>query len=987
MTPQESDPGADGQEQSGAKHWREMARAFWRMGFNVIPLGDDKRPIVTQIADNGKRLHWRWEDWQIRRQTEKDLNGILRPGWWADVRGIAGLGGVNDLVCIDFDEAGASALFLQQFLAELGDETAGDWAVHTPSGGRHVWLRCPGLILDKGKLDRPGKGEFHAAGGHIELRHTGHYTVLPGSRHPNGGFYQWHGAAPQHDPVTVAPEILLLAYFAVTEEPKKDKDSTANNATSPLQATTAPRNNDTRSKASYATKALQDEAQAVSSTPEGSHKRNARLNEAAFNLGQLVGVGDLDEALVRETLMAAAEQCGLEQDEAAATIDSGLEAGKAKPRPPRANSRKQTTSAANLDGDDVMAHGFSATTPDPATLTSSLLLPPPGTPSPTSTPTPDSVPEGEKPERPNSWPYGEKDGRLVYLYEVKGEPMDSRIADFTARNVEEITEEDGSRTFTILGSALRGGAFRLEINAEIIGQPRVLRALLESAAGAKDPVYPAMTEHLPAAIKLLTRDDELVSIKRFRRTGWHDGHFLMPGRQSDNKQIRVDLDRKLPYSFDCVPEEEGAASLAIAQEALTSLVNAIEPGLALTVLAQLLQAPLQRVAGWQGRYGIFIQGRTGSLKTSFCQTLMCLYGPRFAEPDLLLKWGEGATRNAIMSMAARAHDLPLLIDNYKPNTGGGGKDFVALIHNILEGGEKDRLNASSELRQAKSIHCFPLMTGEDVPDQDAASVARVLVLPFPWQPGTPNETLAHAQERSQHLQTLGSAWVDWLEDTANAAIIKEIAGQIWQRQRYWANELTSYKTGMANALRVAANLASNELAFQVALQCPALAAVLLPVASCHAAGLRSIAQTMASRTAEALEAHQFLGALRELIVTRQYILQPRALPDNDMERDRVLGWWDSDGVYLLPSLALSAAKRLLGQNSLPISIQGLYSQLEGLGKIASQDKGLTTKTLRIGGKAIRTLHLKLAAFGTGSNAEGDDEPEDDTPQILRELGL
>ena len=143
---------------------------------------------------------------------------------------------------------------------------------------------------------------------------------------------------------------------------------------------------------------------------------------------------------------------------------------------------------------------------------------------------------------------------------------------------------------------------------------------------------------------------------------------------------------------------------------------------------------------------------------------------------------------------------------------------------------------------------------------------------------------------------------------------------------------------------------------------------------------------MASRTAEALEAHQFLGALRELIVTRQYILQPRALPDNDFERDRVLGWWDADGVYLLPSLALAAAKRLLGQGSLPISIQGLYSQLDGLGKIASQDEGggRNTKVLKINGKSVRTLHLKVAAFGgDGSNEEGDD----DTPAILKELGL
>ena len=115
---------------SDPKEWRDLARTYWHMGFNIAPLGDDKKPVVTGIADNGKRLHWRWEDWQARRQSEKDLNGILRPGWWTDVRGIAGICGVNDLVCIDFDEGGASALFLQSFLNKFsGAAGLGDWAV------------------------------------------------------------------------------------------------------------------------------------------------------------------------------------------------------------------------------------------------------------------------------------------------------------------------------------------------------------------------------------------------------------------------------------------------------------------------------------------------------------------------------------------------------------------------------------------------------------------------------------------------------------------------------------------------------------------------------------------------------------------------------------------------------------------------------------------------------------------------------------------
>jgi putative DNA primase/helicase len=76
--------------------------------------------------------------------------------------------------------------------------------------------------------------------------------------------------------------------------------------------------------------------------------RNEQLNKSAFALGTLIGGGELDQALVADTLLEAARACGLGEGEARKTIASGLEAGKKKPRtvaPPVAPAQRPPASA------------------------------------------------------------------------------------------------------------------------------------------------------------------------------------------------------------------------------------------------------------------------------------------------------------------------------------------------------------------------------------------------------------------------------------------------------------------------------------------------------------------------------------------------------------------------------------------------------------------------------------------------------------------
>lgn len=584
-------------------------------------------------------------------------------------------------------------------------------------------------------------------------------------------------------------------------------------------------------------------------------------------------------------------------------------------------------------------------------------------------------------ERPPTWPYDVKGGRLVYLSERQvyetSTLTSTPIADFRVSISHEINEEMGSKIFMLDGHAIRGGPFCLEVGAEEFGNDRKLKAMLDGASGSLDPVRAGMAKHLGPAIKLLTKQDECKKVRRYKRTGWTDDYFLIPGRPKPG--IEIALDEGLVYRVD-----EGDLRLGLS--ALDALLESMGPERTTVPAALAFQAPLAQPAGWTNeRYAVFIAGRTGSLKTSFAQVLMCLYGSKFAEDRYIQKWGDGATANARMNIASSAHDLPLLIDNYKPGTGGGAAAFISLIHIILEGAEKMRLNRNAELRKSRPLMCWPLCTGEDVPDGDPASLARILVVTLEWQRGTPNDSLTKAQELAEHLPVVGNAWLAWLEADAGQEAAARISSKFFDRRAHWATVLQGIRQDSVNVLRVASNLATNELTWEILCEHPAIGTVARKHKNAHATGLRElVAVTMAETTAEALEATRYIAALKELLATRKAIIGSMDDTSPDHERDRLIGWQSSVGIYLLPGIARKTVDALLSEGLNGISNLALNKQLDALGLIASKKKGQYTKPKRIGQRVERVLHLVADVFDID---EDDDEYANDGERIAAEIPL
>lgn len=580
-------------------------------------------------------------------------------------------------------------------------------------------------------------------------------------------------------------------------------------------------------------------------------------------------------------------------------------------------------------------------------------------------PTPADVPDDQK----ETWPYLIIENRMYFCAQradMFGGASVARlpIADFFAKVTEEQTGEDGRKVFILTGATAANRPFQLTMEADEFADDRRLKAALTTGAGAQAPIYVGMAKHLAAAIQRLS--GEIPIIKRYIRTGWADGLFLMPGRSIEG--VTVVLGRKLPYSF--APDADSSLAL----QALESLLLSHTPQCGGPIVSFLFTPPLALIANWRNeRYAGFVAGRTGSLKSSWSQAAMAMYGPGFMRDDLLVKWGQGATNNALMAMAVAAYDLPFLIDNYKPNTGDGPKGFINLIHNIVEGGEKDRLNRSSELRDSRPVFAWPLVTGEDVPDHEPSSLARVLVFSFARTDQSP-ELLGKAQLLAPHLAAIGQAWIIWLETDEGKAIVVQAAARFSAVREEWTTFLLGVRPDIVNVLRIASSLATNELTWAIAEQHPLIGSLLQKYGDQYFEGLKSVAIEMAKYTANALEATRFVGMLRDLLITQQAILIERGSRPG-LDGDRMIGWKDVDGgAYLLMGVCRALMLRHFGKDCLnTISETMLYSQMKDLGYLVPGRERSTT-TIRELGTVQRVVQL------TSDAVQGPQIDESVTPE-------
>jgi hypothetical protein len=284
-------------------------------------------PIPVPHKAKGPRIH----GWQTLRLTADDL-----PRHFNAARANVGalLGEPSGwIVDVDLDHARAVEL-ADTFLPHTG-----------MTWGRESKPRSHRLYRLTSPADTR-KWQSKTAGMIVELRSTGCQTIAPGSTHPSGEAVRWNDDG---EPATIDPDTLTAALEALANTVRGELGEGPDNAGAPVpRPPPVPRR-----PSKYGREALRREAATVAATREGA--RNDALNRAAFNVGTLIGGGELDRADAEAALADAARACGLADGEAGRTIASGIDAGIQHPRQRPAKGKGRSTRKQDRAGADAPA--------------------------------------------------------------------------------------------------------------------------------------------------------------------------------------------------------------------------------------------------------------------------------------------------------------------------------------------------------------------------------------------------------------------------------------------------------------------------------------------------------------------------------------------------------------------------------------------------------------------------------------------------------
>jgi hypothetical protein len=317
---------------------RSVALAMARHGFRVFPcLPDAKRPATRDGL----------------KSATLDVDLVDR--WWrANPRFNIGLATGQGLVVVDCDAGkpwphstpqpagindGADMLVT---LAETYDAVAdgswmfGTWSVRTPSGGMHFYYRVPDDVVVPNSASRVGTW--------IDVRADGGYVVAPWSSLPSGGYTPVNGWDHVVDAALDGDQVVDPVLARLTGGPldvpawllplmlPKDPQPVRSAWDLLLARLDSPGGGD---GSRYAATALAGELDRVRAAVTGT--RNDTLNRAAYNLGQLVAAGLLDDQVVTGELTTAAAVCGL--DPLRGTADDPVRHGERSAVPEGGDSR------------------------------------------------------------------------------------------------------------------------------------------------------------------------------------------------------------------------------------------------------------------------------------------------------------------------------------------------------------------------------------------------------------------------------------------------------------------------------------------------------------------------------------------------------------------------------------------------------------------------------------------------------------------------
>lgn len=549
---------------------------------------------------------------------------------------------------------------------------------------------------------------------------------------------------------------------------------------------------------------------------------------------------------------------------------------------------------------------------------------------------------------------------------------------------EMIRVDDGINRDLVLGVqiALKDGTILTErVAAEDSGDPTIMIKHIRRVAGPRLTIEAGERTHITQAIDAISAGiPEYVEVAR---TGWvaADGNiaFATPGGVVGTlpEGYRVHLPDDLQSDmtrFAVVDQGDLAFGYAI-DGVFNGLLAAFEAKISYPLLAFALMPVAARWMNPQ-KFAMHLSGETGSLKSETCKIMMSFFGADFRAAAPLMSWR--STINSIEQIGWALPDALALVDDYKPSIVSSW-EFTELIHRYADGNARARLSRDSKLRKRQAMRCWLLSNGEDIPTGESSVLARMVTVRLPKRPqgAAYNVALRKAQRLAEYFPTITARWAQWLMVNAEAQGFEARIELYHQKISAVVQEKVPE---VPNVNRIAKNVAMLWSCWD------ALGAWATEVFPEEWRGtaveawdnvpsiMMRLALEVAGHVVEEKPTRVFLNTVQEGLDSGRFYLQPRT--EKASGRMGLAGYFDKDGIYLLPSMYKEVSKwmRESGQQ-IGFSNAELYRLLRQDGVLEREGKDGAAMSVRVGlvgsTYSVKALHLKVGTLTTPDGDGGD----------------
>lgn len=450
----------------------------------------------------------------------------------------------------------------------------------------------------------------------------------------------------------------------------------------------------------------------------------------------------------------------------------------------------------------------------------------------------------------------------------------------------------------------------------------------------------------------------------FQQTGFRkiNGHYVFchAGGTIGADNISVDLTgRNANYVFpDGDSPGKWDAVLKFIEVAPRSITY---PLLAIAFLSPLNEA-LRRV-GCEPSFVMWLQGVTGSLKSTMAALALNFYGEGWNNKNLPLSFKD--TANFVEKNGFLLADVLTVCDDFYPASNKTEASRMATTAQLISRSWGDRtgrsrMNSDTSLKAGYPARGNLICTGEDAPHIGQSGAARSIVVEL--KRGDVNLViLSEIQSNAVHLSEVMRDFIDWL-----IPIMDKLPMQL--KSRFIELRAQSQGKGHGRTAEAIAHLQIGLEAFGSFMldsgQITSDERDKMQIESWRV--LTDLSQEQNRRISQDKPTTLFLSALKELLDVKECNLEPlkttnpyAGTPDN------CLGYYDDDYYYLYPESAYRAVWKFYDQadRRFPLSKGQLCRHLliEGF---VDADEDRTTKLKKIKGETKRLLWLKKSALQT-----------------------